>query len=108
VADLRTGPKQPRSTVLTVEQEAIIVAFRRQLRLAETSPKLEDGVEVFCTGIWGRRFALSRECPTHAAMRLRHEWGTRCGGGLSVWATRPLWMFIFLVGKWFGLWWMGD
>jgi len=20
------------------------------------------------------------ECPTHAAMRLRHEWGTRCVG----------------------------
>jgi hypothetical protein len=28
VTDLRTGPKHPRSTVLTVEQEAIIVAFR--------------------------------------------------------------------------------
>ena len=33
VADLRTGPKQPRSTVLTVEQEAIIVAFRRHTLL---------------------------------------------------------------------------
>src|SRR5215470_16751124 len=29
VADLRTGPKQPRSTVLTVEEEAVVVAFRR-------------------------------------------------------------------------------
>jgi transposase InsO family protein len=29
VADLRTGPKEPRSTVLSVEEEAIIVAFRR-------------------------------------------------------------------------------
>ena len=29
VADLPTGPKNPRSTVLTVEQEAIIVAFRK-------------------------------------------------------------------------------
>ena len=27
-ADLRTGPKEPRSTVLSVEDEAIIVAFR--------------------------------------------------------------------------------
>ena len=33
VADLRTGPKLPRSTVLTVEQEAIIVAFRRHTLL---------------------------------------------------------------------------
>lgn len=29
VADLPTGPKRPRSTVLSVEQEAVIVAFRR-------------------------------------------------------------------------------
>jgi transposase-like protein len=29
VTDLRTGPKAPRSTVLTVEEEAVVVAFRR-------------------------------------------------------------------------------
>src|SRR3954465_10814948 len=29
VQDERTGPKEPRSTVLTLEEEAIIVAFRR-------------------------------------------------------------------------------
>jgi transposase-like protein len=29
VADRSTGPKQPRSTVLSVEEEAVIVAFRR-------------------------------------------------------------------------------
>jgi transposase InsO family protein len=29
LADLPTGPKQPRSTVLSVEEEAVIVAFRR-------------------------------------------------------------------------------
>src|SRR4029079_9050637 len=29
VADLPTGPKKPRSTVLSVEEEAVIVAFRR-------------------------------------------------------------------------------
>ncbi len=29
VADLPTGPKEPRSTVLSVEDEAVIVAFRR-------------------------------------------------------------------------------
>ena len=32
-ADLRTGPKEPRSTVLSVEDEAIIVAFRRHTLL---------------------------------------------------------------------------
>ena len=33
VADLPTGSKTPRSTVLTVEQEAIIVAFRKHTLL---------------------------------------------------------------------------
>jgi transposase-like protein len=33
VADLPTGPKTPRSTVLSVEEEAIIVAFRRHTLL---------------------------------------------------------------------------
>ena len=33
VADLPTGPKDPRSTVLSVEEEAIIVAFRRHTLL---------------------------------------------------------------------------
>jgi transposase-like protein len=33
VADARTGPRDPRSTVLTVEEEAIIVTFRRHTLL---------------------------------------------------------------------------
>jgi hypothetical protein len=33
VQDERTGPKQPRSTVLSIEEEAIIVAFRRHTLL---------------------------------------------------------------------------
>lgn len=33
VADLPTGPKAPKSTVLTIEEEAIIVAFRRHTLL---------------------------------------------------------------------------
>jgi transposase InsO family protein len=33
VTDLRTGPKEPRSTVLTIEEEAVIVAFRRHTLL---------------------------------------------------------------------------
>src|ERR1700748_1652442 len=33
VADLRTGAKEPRSPVLTVEEEAVVVAFRRHTLL---------------------------------------------------------------------------
>jgi transposase-like protein len=33
VADLPTGPREPRSTVLSLEDEAIIVAFRRHTLL---------------------------------------------------------------------------
>ena len=33
VSDLRTGPKAPRSTVLTIGEEAVIVAFRRHTLL---------------------------------------------------------------------------
>src|SRR5277367_6196845 len=33
VADLPTGPKEPKSTVLSIEDEAIIVAFRRHTLL---------------------------------------------------------------------------
>ena len=33
-ADRRTGPKDPRSTSLTIEEEAVVVAFRRHTLLA--------------------------------------------------------------------------
>ena len=33
VVDLRTGPKEPRSTILSIEEEAIVVAFRRHTLL---------------------------------------------------------------------------
>src|SRR3712207_3947110 len=33
VADERMGPKQPRSTVLSIEEEAVVVAFRRHTLL---------------------------------------------------------------------------
>jgi hypothetical protein len=33
VTDLPTGPKKPRSTVLSVEEEAVVVAFRRHTLL---------------------------------------------------------------------------
>ncbi|CAA7625355.1 hypothetical protein MTBUT4_680010 [Magnetospirillum sp. UT-4] len=34
MADLATGPKEPKSTILSVEEEAIIVAFRKHTLLA--------------------------------------------------------------------------
>src|SRR5580704_14216239 len=34
VADLPTGPKRPKSTVLSIEEEAIVIAFRRHYALA--------------------------------------------------------------------------
>src|SRR4051812_12653860 len=33
VSDLRTGPKEPRSTTLSLEEEAVVVAFRRHTLL---------------------------------------------------------------------------
>jgi transposase InsO family protein len=33
VSDMKTGPKDPKSTVLTIEEEAVIVAFRRHTLL---------------------------------------------------------------------------
>jgi transposase InsO family protein len=39
VQDERTGPKQPRSTVLTIDEEAVVVAFRRHTLLP-----LDDGL----------------------------------------------------------------
>src|SRR6202140_188644 len=33
VADLPTGPKRPKSTVLSIEEEAIVIAFRRHTLL---------------------------------------------------------------------------
>jgi hypothetical protein len=33
VTDLPTGPKEPKSTVLSIEEEAIVVAFRRHMLL---------------------------------------------------------------------------
>jgi len=39
VADLPTGPKEPKSTVLSIEEEAVIVAFRKYTLLP-----LDDGL----------------------------------------------------------------
>jgi hypothetical protein len=39
VADLPTGPKEPKSTVLSIAEEAIVVAFRRHTLLRPPKPK---------------------------------------------------------------------
>ena len=44
VTDLPTGPKDPKSTVLTIEEEAMIVAFRRH---TEVDPDRETAGAVF-------------------------------------------------------------
>jgi transposase-like protein len=54
VADLPTGPREPKSTVLSIEDEAIIVAFRRHTLLPlddclyalVCSPRSEPGREL--------------------------------------------------------------
>jgi len=43
VADLPTGPKEPKSTVLTVEDEAVIVAF--DVRQATDAMPLQTAVQ---------------------------------------------------------------
>ena len=42
VTDLPTGPKDPKSTVLSVEEESIIVAFRRHQELTFVSALRPD------------------------------------------------------------------
>src|SRR5215217_3404889 len=66
-ADLPTGPKAPRSTVLTLEEEAVIVAFRRHtllplddclyaLQAAWCTDRLAGAEEL--SGVGERPFAL--------------------------------------------------
>ena len=43
VADLRTGPKEARSTTLSVEDEAVVVAFRRHTSCAGRLPLCPAG-----------------------------------------------------------------
>ena len=49
VEDLKTGPKEPRSTVLTEAEEAMIVAFRRhtlQLRTQAQDPQRSHALRI--------------------------------------------------------------
>src|ERR1700739_1745283 len=75
VADLRTGPKHPRSTVLTVEQEAIIVAFRRHTLLP-----LDDCLYALQATIPHlTRSSLHRCLERHGISRLREAEGGKPG-----------------------------
>ena len=65
VADLPTGPKEPTSTVLSVEEEAMIVAFRRHTLLP-----LDD-----C--LYGKR-------PVTWRLTVRPRWRLRCLAGSTV------------------------
>lgn len=76
-ADRRTGPTVPRSTVLTVEQEAIIVAFRKHTRLP-----LDDCL-----------YALQPTIRRSAALRFIVVWNAMAS------AAYPRWKAISLAGR---------
>src|SRR5215471_11140454 len=66
VADLPTGPKQPSSTVLSIEEEAIVVAVRRHtlLPLDDCLYALQPGLARLAA--WKTRPARHRYCPALA------------------------------------------
>ena len=73
VADLPTGPKSPHSTVLSVEQEAIVVAFRRHTILP-----LDDCLYALQATIPGlTRSSLHRCLLRHGISRLPEVEGDR-------------------------------
>jgi transposase InsO family protein len=73
VADLPTGPKSPRSTVLSVEQEAVVVAFRRHTLLA-----LDDCLYALQATIPHlRRSSLHRCLQRHGISRLPEVEGSK-------------------------------
>ena len=75
VADLRIGPKNPRSTELLVEQEAVIVAFRRHtlLPLDDCFYALQATISQLT------RFSLHRCLEWHGISRLPEVEGSRTG-----------------------------
>jgi len=75
VADVRTGPRYPHSTVLTVEQEAVIVAFRRHTLLP-----LDDCLYALQATIPHlTRSSLHRCLERHGISRLREVEGSKPG-----------------------------
>ena len=73
VADLAMGPRQPRSTVMTLEQEAVAVAFRRQTLLP-----LDDCLYALQSSIPSlTRSALHRCFQRHGISRLEETGGDK-------------------------------
>ncbi len=86
VEDRKTGPKEPRSTVLSKEEEAIIVAFRRHTllplddclyALQPTIPQAELNRALYAV-TQGRDFVLSGVSELSASFKI-----SVAGGGLS-------------------------
>src|ERR1044072_5289520 len=79
VQDERTGPKQPRSTVLSRAEEAIVVAFRRHTLLP-----LDDGLYALQATIPHlTRSSLHRCLKRHGSAGCRRSPVTRPPGSLS-------------------------
>src|SRR4051794_14956830 len=73
VADRPTGPQQPRSTVLSLEEEAIVVGFRRHTLLP-----LDDGFSALQAPIPPlTRSSLHRCLPRHGISRLPNTEGDK-------------------------------
>ena len=89
VADLPAGPKYPRSTVLTVEEEASIVAFRKHTllplddclyALQATIPRLSRSSLHRCL----ERHGISR-LPEVEGGKQRNSTGIRSASSVSTW-----------------------
>ena len=79
ISDMPTGPKNPKSTVLTVEEEAIIIALRKHtlLPLGDCLWALQATIENLT------RSSLHRCLQRHGIARLPEMEGTSCSRGSS-------------------------
>src|ERR1700750_3180679 len=74
VADLPTGPRQPSSTVLSIEEEAIVIAFRRYTLLP-----LDDCLYALHSTIPHlTRSSLHRWLKRHGISRMTHVKNGSC------------------------------
>jgi hypothetical protein len=86
VADHRTGPKDPRSTVLSPEEEAIVVAFRRHTLLP-----LDDCLDALQATIPHlTRSSLHRCLQRHGISRLPRRVALTCSLPSIARASSPL------------------
>jgi hypothetical protein len=89
VADVPTGPTEPRSTVLSIEEEAVVVAFRRHTllplddclyALQATIPHLLTQTPIARIGsVRPRPFAAGRDCDRNVIVNSRPRlWRQGC------------------------------